>query len=144
QVWMFTSTIPKAADADYHEGLFTVLRDLRKQTADEKGVPPYVLYTDATLKDLCRYFPTTREAMLEIKGIGERKYEQYGELFLEAIQTFLAEHPDVKPRVQIAASSATRPKPKENRTKSDEPSHIESYHMFQSGKLLKDIATVRG
>ena len=144
QVWMFTSTIPKAADADYHEGLFTVLRDLRKQTADEKGVPPYVLYTDATLKDLCRYFPTTREAMLEIKGIGERKYEQYGELFLDAIQTFLAEHPEVKPKVQIASSRTTTPRPKENRTKSDEPSHIESYQMFQSGKSLKDIATIRG
>src|SRR5699024_11907455 len=107
QVWMFTSTIPKATDADYHEGLFTILRDLRKQIADEKGVPPYVLYTDATLKDLCRYFPTTKEAMLEIKGIGERKYEQYGDLFLEAIQTFLDKHPEVKPKVQIAASRTT-------------------------------------
>src|SRR5699024_12029576 len=102
-----------------------VLRDLRKQTADEKGVPPYVLYTDATLKDLCRYFPTTREAMLEIKGIGERKYEQYGELFLDAIQTFLEEHPEVKPNVQIASSRTTTPKPKENRTTTYEPSHIE-------------------
>lgn len=141
KVWMFTSTIPKTKEADYHEGLFSILRALRKQTADEKNIPPYVLFTDATLKDICRYFPTTKDAMLEIKGIGERKYEQYGDSFLQAVQDYLAEHPDVKPRVQIGTSS--RPKSKQNLAKSDEPSHIETYQMLQSGKSLQDIATIR-
>src|SRR5690625_1299618 len=144
QVWMFTSNIPKTEETDYHEGLFSVLRALRKETADEKNVPPYVLFTDATLKDLCRYFPTTKSAMLDIKGIGERKYEQYGELFRETIEDWLADHPDIKPRVQITASRLSPPKPKATRTTSDEPSHIESYQMFQSGKSLKEIATIHG
>lgn len=144
KVWMFTTAIPTTVDADYHEGLFSVLRALRKHTADEKKVPPYVLFTDATLKDLCRYFPMTREAMLDIKGIGERKYEQYGELFLDTILEWLKDHPDVKPRVQIASSRPTSPKPRATRPQSDEASHIETYQMFQSGKSLKDIASIRG
>lgn len=143
QVWMFTSTIPKIEAADYNMALFTELRHLRKKTADEKNVPPYVLFTDATLKDLCRYFPATKEAMLEIKGIGLRKYEQYGELFLQAIQTWLAAHPEVKPKVQISSSTPIAPKQQPRRQESDGPSHIESYKMFQSGKSLKEIAEIR-
>ncbi len=143
QVWMFTSTIPTTADADFDEKLFTELRALRKETADENNVPPYVLFTDATLKDMCRYYPATKEAMLDIKGIGERKYEQYGELFLQPIQQWLEKHPEIKPRVQIAASRPSSPKRQATRTHPDEPSHIESYKMFQSGKSFKDIAAIR-
>lgn len=143
QVWMFTSTIPTSEAADYNEALFSVLRQLRKQTADEKNVPPYVLFTDATLKDLCRYFPTTKDAMLGIKGIGTRKYEQYGELFLTTIQEWLADHPDVKPRVQINASAPTAPKKRATKSQADGPSHLETYKMFQSGKSLQEIASIR-
>src|SRR5699024_4784627 len=92
QVYMYTAPVPATQDADFHEGLFTILRALRKTEADKNGVPPYVLFSDATLKDLCRYFPTTKDAMLEIKGIGEKKYEQYGELFSRTIQTWLEDN----------------------------------------------------
>ena len=143
QVWMFTSTIPTTEEADYNEALFSVLRQLRKQTADEKKVPPYVLFTDATLKDICRYFPTTKDAMLGIKGIGTRKYEQYGELFLTMIQEWLADHPEVKPRVQINSSAPTAPKKHGTRSQADGPSHLETYKMFQSGKSLQEIASIR-
>src|SRR5699024_10199411 len=110
---------------------------------DEKNVPPYVLFTDATLKDLCRYFPTTKDAMLGIKGIGTRKYEQYGELFLTTIQEWLADHPDVKPRVQINASAPTAPKKRATKSQADGPSHLKTYKMFQSGKSLQEIASIR-
>src|SRR5699024_7423857 len=104
----------------------------------------YVLFSDATLKDLCRYFPTTKDAMLEIKGIGEKKYEQYGELFSRTIQTWLEDNPDVKPKVQIT-SPAPRParKRKADEYKYDGPSHMASYKLFQSGKSIKEIAEIR-
>lgn len=140
-VHIFTEPIPTTEDADYNEALFTKLRALRKQIADAKGVPPYVLFSDATLRDLCRYFPVTREAMLEIKGIGERKYEQYGETFTKVIQQFKNEHPEVTPKVQI--SDAPSFKRKSNTTVNDQPSHLVSYNMFQSGKTMKEIATMR-
>lgn len=114
---------------------------LRKKIADEEGIPPYILFSDATLKELSRYFPTTREDMLAIKGIGEKKFEQYGEAFLEVIQQWRTDHPDVKERVRI---TDTRPRPKTKKQPGDDqPSHLISYQMFQSGKSLKDIAAIR-
>lgn len=140
-VWTFTAPIPTSEEVDYEEGLFNVLRALRKKIADEKAVPPYVLFSDATLRDLCRYFPASKEDMLQIKGIGEKKYEQYGETFMAAIQEWKSEHPDVKSKVQISDAVSVGMKPK--RHENEEPSHIVSYQMFQSGKSLKDIAVIR-
>lgn len=140
KVWMFTAKVPSQVEADYNEELFEHLRVLRKRLADERNVPPYVLFSDVTLKELSRYLPETKENMLEIKGIGEKKYEQYGPEFLQAIQAWRADHPDVKKRIQISgASSVAKPK----RELDDRPSHLISYQLFQSGKSIKDIATIR-
>lgn len=139
QVWMFTAPIPQSEETDYHEDLFTALRVRRKELADEKDVPPYVLFSDATLKELSRYFPVTKEDMLTIKGIGEKKYEQYGETFLQVIQEWRQSNQEVTERVRI--SDTLRAKP---RKESEEgPSHLVSYKLFQSGKSIKDIAAMR-
>ncbi|WP_373894054.1 DNA helicase RecQ [Virgibacillus sp. CBA3643] len=142
-VWMFTAPIPVSEQADYHEDLFASLRTLRKQMADEKNVPPYVLFSDATLKELSRYFPVTKEDMLEIKGVGEKKYEQYGAEFLAVIQEWRGEHPDVKKKIRIDDAPTSAPKPRRQKTDDDRPSHMVSYQMFQSGKSIKDIAVIR-
>ncbi|WP_404456048.1 DNA helicase RecQ [Virgibacillus necropolis] len=139
-VWMYSTVIPTGETADYKEDLFEELRQLRKQIADENGVPPYVLFSDATLKDLSRYFPDSKDDMLTIKGIGEKKYEQYGEAFLEVLQAWRERNPDVKMKVRIADNAPAKPKPKAT---SDEPSHLASYQMFRSGKSIKDIAVIR-
>lgn len=141
RVEMYTAPIPTSDDADYHEDLFAELRTLRKQIADEKNVPPYVLFSDATLKELSRYFPTSKEDMLEIKGVGEKKYEQYGEEFLAIIKEWRDNNPDVKKKVRIADTPSSRPKTK--KTTDDRPSHLISYQLFQSGKSIKDIAAIR-
>ncbi|WP_249869379.1 DNA helicase RecQ [Oceanobacillus saliphilus] len=140
-VEMYTAPIPTNEIADYHEDLFIELRTLRKQIADDRNVPPYVLFSDATLKDLSRYFPTSKEDMLEIKGIGEKKYEQYGEAFLAVIKSWRASNQDVKQKIRIDASSPARPKAK--KSADNRPSHLISYQMFQSGKSIKDIAAIR-
>ncbi|MFC0015434.1 MULTISPECIES: DNA helicase RecQ [Allobacillus] len=140
-VEMFVAPIPTSEEADYEEELFQALRALRKQMADERNVPPYVLFSDATLKELSRYFPETPENMLEIKGVGERKFEQYGEAFLEVIQKWRADNPDVRKRVKITSSGA--PKRRKANPQDDRPSHLISYEMFRSGKTIKDIAIAR-
>ncbi|RDW22336.1 DNA helicase RecQ [Oceanobacillus arenosus] len=141
-VEMFTLTIPISDEADYQEDLFAQLRTLRKQIADEKGVPPYVLFSDVTLKELSRYFPVTKEDMLEIKGVGEKKYEQYGEEFLTIIQNWRKENPNIKQKIRIAGDTPA-PRPKSKEANDDRPSHMITYQMFQSGKQIKDIATIR-
>ncbi|MEC9374523.1 MAG: HRDC domain-containing protein, partial [Planctomycetota bacterium] len=65
--------------------LFDQLRDLRRRIADERDIPPYVVFSDATLRDLIRVRPATLEQMLEVKGVGQRKLESFGSEFLEAL-----------------------------------------------------------
>lgn len=67
---------------DYDVEVYDKLRDLRTQIASEKGIPPYIVFSDKTLKDLSLKVPQDKEAMLEVHGIGEVKFERYGKEFL--------------------------------------------------------------
>ena len=73
---------------DVDRGLFEQLRDVRLQVARARGVPPYVVFHDATLREMARLKPTSVRMLLEVKGVGARKAEDLGELFLEAIRRF--------------------------------------------------------
>lgn len=65
--------------------LFEALRSLRTQLAREQQVPPYLIFNNATLEDMCRKRPTTPDELLEVSGVGTKKAERYGEAFLEVI-----------------------------------------------------------
>ena len=65
--------------------LFETLREIRKHLAEESKVPPYVIFGDASLVEMCRDRPATNEEFLEITGVGQVKLERHGETFLEAI-----------------------------------------------------------
>ncbi|MEN8727200.1 MAG: DNA helicase RecQ [Sulfurovum sp.] len=67
---------------DYDVEVYDRLRDLRTQIASEKGIPPYIVFSDKTLKDLSVKVPQDKEAMLDVHGIGEVKFERYGKEFL--------------------------------------------------------------
>lgn len=69
--------------------LFEELRVLRKQIADEEGKPPYIVFSDATLRQLCAQKPKTPEQFLEVSGVGPHKLEKYGDQFMAAIAAFL-------------------------------------------------------
>jgi ATP-dependent DNA helicase RecQ len=75
------------------------LRELRKRLADERAVPAYVIFGDATLREMARRYPSTREAMRGIFGVGERKLEEYGAVFAAVV----AGHLESYPRVEFAA-----------------------------------------
>ena len=74
---------------EFEDRVFEALRALRKTIATQDGVPPYIVFSDKTLKELASYLPTNKEQMLQINGIGEVKYERYGEQFLEALSEFV-------------------------------------------------------
>ncbi len=71
---------------DYEVEIFDQLRTLRKEIATANKVPPYVVFSDKTLKELSNIMPTNKEEMLEVHGIGAVKFERYGEAFLELIK----------------------------------------------------------
>ena len=71
---------------DYDAEIYDRLRELRREIASEKGIPPYIVFSDKTLKDLSVKQPESKEAMLEVHGIGEVKFERYGKAFLGIFQ----------------------------------------------------------
>ena len=80
----------KVADAD--RLLWDALRQCRKAFADEKDVPPYVIFHDASLMDMVHYRPLTEQQFLSISGVGQSKLEKYGEAFLQVIREHEAGH----------------------------------------------------
>ena len=68
--------------------LWEALRKLRKELADEQGVPPYVIFHDATLMEIMRFKPQTEQELLAINGVGASKLERYGAAFLELMENF--------------------------------------------------------
>ena len=68
--------------------LFDVLKKLRMELAREGGVPPYMVFSDKTLTDMCIRLPFDKGEMLQVAGVGERKYENYGPAFLEVVREF--------------------------------------------------------
>ncbi|MDF2867948.1 MAG: recQ [Gammaproteobacteria bacterium] len=78
-------------DDQYDQKLFAKLRQLRKQLADAAMVPPFVIFSDATLIEMSTYLPRNSHELLSITGVGERKLANYGEQFLQAIKNHLTE-----------------------------------------------------
>ncbi|MGM0674314.1 MAG: RecQ family ATP-dependent DNA helicase [Spirochaetota bacterium] len=73
------------------ERLFQCLRSVRLRLARERNVPPYVIFSDKTLRSLSRERPTDREALLRCHGVGKTKQARYGDIFLAAVRRFLAD-----------------------------------------------------
>lgn len=71
-----------------NDPLFEGLRILRKKIADEAGVPPFVIFSDKTLQDMCVKRPQTEDELLDVHGVGANKKEKYGEAFLEEIHRY--------------------------------------------------------
>jgi ATP-dependent DNA helicase RecQ len=78
---------PMGDPTAYDHVLFDALRGLRRRIADERGVPPYLVFSDASLRDMARLRPRTPGAFLEVKGVGEWKAAEFGERFLAAIRS---------------------------------------------------------
>jgi ATP-dependent DNA helicase RecQ len=78
--------------ANVDSALFEVLRKLRRQLAEQRGVPAYILFSDVTLRAMARTRPGSPNALLEIRGVGERKLEEVGQRFLDAIANYCHEH----------------------------------------------------
>ncbi len=80
----------------FDEDLFEKLRELRYSLAMEKGFAPFMIFHDSSLREMASFFPQDRESLLSIKGVGEKKYESYGQAFIELIKSY-AEEKEIKP-----------------------------------------------
>jgi ATP-dependent DNA helicase RecQ len=130
--------------------LFDKLRRLRKAIADEQGVPPYVVFSDATLQEMAAERPVSRVGMLGVSGVGMKKFETYGEAFIKLIiehgggSQYVPSDSDsmfnepARPRLTpAAAAAATAEKPV-----SDSEDATIQFH--QMGLTPEDISERRG
>jgi ATP-dependent DNA helicase RecQ len=82
----------RQTELEYNSALFALLRQKRKELADQGRVPPYVIFSDKTLVEMATYFPQSMDSMLRISGIGQVKLRQYGETFRAIIQEYCHAH----------------------------------------------------
>jgi ATP-dependent DNA helicase RecQ len=119
------------------EALFERLRALRKRLADERGVPPYIVFSDVALRQMARNYPANEREFMRISGVGERKLAEFGQIFLGEIAAFL----QANPRQIFADESFQAPppaKPRLNDTIRD------TLRLFRAGQSVEDIARHRG
>ena len=83
----------RAGEIDCDEVLFDRLRRLRKKLADERGVPPYIVFSDVSLRQMARYYPTNEAEFTRISGVGERKLADFGKVFIDSIAAYLRSNP---------------------------------------------------
>ncbi|MEW9502244.1 DNA helicase RecQ [Jeotgalibacillus marinus] len=141
EVWVKSAYQVQNQEVAYDEGLFEGLRTLRSQIAKDNAVPPYLIFSDATLREIATYYPLDQEAMLAIKGVGERKLVEYGEAFVEVVQDYTAKHgTETKKRAAVVKKE---PKVPELIPTADQPSFMFSYEQLQEGKTVEEIAEVR-
>ena len=88
-----TTFIPaaEAEEKPVDQELMQRFRELRKKLADTLGVPAYVVFPDATLRDMCAKMPRTKEAFLTVSGVGSMKAERYGKKFIAVVEEYLKE-----------------------------------------------------
>ncbi|MDR4902128.1 DNA helicase RecQ [Bacillus mycoides] len=118
--------------------LFEVLREVRKEIAQGEGVPPFVIFSDQTLKDMCAKMPQSDSELLTVKGIGEHKLMKYGSHFLQAVQHFIEDNPNYAETIKTEVVSESK-----KSGKASANSHLETYEMYKQGIDLDEIAKER-
>src|SRR5580658_9681197 len=97
--------MPRAGAIACDEELFERLRRLRKTLADERAVPAYIVFSDVALRQMARYYPASDEEFSRISGVGEKKLQEFGAVFLAEIAAHLQTHPR-----QIFADDSFQPR----------------------------------
>jgi ATP-dependent DNA helicase RecQ len=108
----------KKSELEYNSALFALLRQKRKEMADQAGVPPYVIFSDRTLIEMAAYYPQSKASLLNIAGIGQVKLNRYGTTFLEIIKPYCEKHGLKEIRPLPSNGKAGDPAPSVERQKS--------------------------
>ena len=135
-----------AAEYAYDKELFELLRALRKEISEELEVPPFVVFSDATLKDMCVKYPLDESDMLNVTGVGEYKAKKYGNIFIEKIKEHVEKNNiDVNKKPEISMRPEENKKEKKSRTVDKGiDTRALSYNLYKAGKSVKEIAEERG
>ena len=125
----------------HDESLLGHLRQLRKTLADERDVPAYVIFSDVSLRQMAREYPKNEQEFLRMSGVGSRKLEEFGEVFLAAIADYVGSNPQ-----QDFSKTSTGAPPSEPTLGKPKPLNgtiQETLRLFQRGFSVEHIAKQR-
>ncbi len=120
----------------YDRTLFNRLRTLRKQIADRRDVPAFVIFSDVALRQMAREFPVSTEAFKRISGVGEQKLRDFGIIFINDIKDYLEENPRAQKRRRKTKKPGTKSSRMNDTTR-------ETLQLFRAGKSVEEIAAAR-
>ena len=129
----------RAGEIACDEVLFEKLRVLRKQLADERSVPPYIVFSDVALRQMARNYPANDGEFSSISGVGEKKLREFGDAFLREIATHLQNNA----RQMFADDSFEPNAPVMRRSRLTE-TVLETLHFFRQGKTVPQVSGIRG
>ena len=129
--------VPKIEQkADSDNELFERLRALRKDISIKEKVPPYIIFADTALKEMSEYFPLNKEEFMNIKGVGEIKFEKYGKQFIDLVKKYVNEK-------EISDEFLHKFNFNIDAAKKETPSYEISYKLYTEGNNLKQISEIR-
>ncbi len=132
----------KSARVDDWEGvdrnLFELLRSKRKETAMAKGVPPFVIFHDASLRDMAKLRPSSIDAFERVSGVGEKKVTDYGETFIACILDYCQQHGVPTDQAVAGAMSASTSPPLPPKVKNKVM--LDAFVLFDQGKSVAEVA----
>jgi ATP-dependent DNA helicase RecQ len=129
----------RAGEITCDEALFERLRLLRKRLADERGVPPYIIFSDVALRQMARHYPQDEKAFSRISGVGEKKLREFGAAFMGEITAYL----QTNSRQMFADDSFDEPPAAPARPNLNDTAR-ETVHFFRQGKSVAEVAHIRG
>lgn len=118
-----------------NDELFELLKRVRRELATELNVPPYIIFSDSSLKDMSSKCPTSEQEFLEVKGVAQTKLERYGDSFIQAICEYMRLERTSSKNLEMSKTV------KENEDKI--ASHLITYQLFNDGHSVKEISNQR-
>lgn len=123
----------KSIGIEYDQKLFELLRVKRKQIADQKNIPPFVIFADSSLIQMATDYPQTKNELLRISGVGVKKLESYGNIFLTIIKNYVKSN-----GVNV---KSTKPIARLKKSLMEEPRHRVVAKAYNDGSSITDLAT---
>jgi ATP-dependent DNA helicase RecQ len=130
----------EAVSSDSWEGvdreLFDALRQLRRNEAAERAVPTYIVFSDATLRDMARQRPSTLEGLLRVRGVGQKKLADFGQRFVDCIVNYCGQNgigADVEPEPPVRAAAPAI-----------SASAVQAFPLFDEGLSVEQVAERMG
>jgi ATP-dependent DNA helicase RecQ len=136
---------------EFDAKLFEELKMLRKEIADSLKVPPFIVFSDGTLKDMSVKFPLNKVEMLKVSGVGEFKAERYASKFIEVIQNYIEKNNIDLKNIKIVSETTNNEEEQEKKetnknnekNQEKEDTRTVTYKMYEEGKTINEIAEKR-